>query len=331
MSKTTDTSLKKSFSVLFGIQLTLVVGVGILITLLSQNQNRLAISRDTNFNSYLLADELRQSSDDLTRMARAYVATGNPEFENRYWTILYIRNGTRPRPLSYNRIYWDLVVTPGQKPRADGPAISLQDLMVKEGFTAAEFDKLTLAQNRSDDLVKTEMIAMNAVKGLFDDGAGNYTVKKEPDLKLANEVMNNETYFATKAAIMQPIDDFFAMFQARTAAAVNHYLWISRNYFIATIFSVVIILVMSLIFFRVVRRQIIQRERAEASLLEANDSLDKKVKTRTKILEQSEADTKKTLALAERTNKLMVGRELTMVELKRELIDLKKKMGSQIT
>ena len=31
--------------------------------------------------SFLAADELRQSSDDLTRMARAYVVTGDPKFE----------------------------------------------------------------------------------------------------------------------------------------------------------------------------------------------------------------------------------------------------------
>ena len=34
------------------------------------------------YKSLVLAQELRQSSDDLTRMARTYVITGNPKFEN---------------------------------------------------------------------------------------------------------------------------------------------------------------------------------------------------------------------------------------------------------
>jgi methyl-accepting chemotaxis protein len=319
MFKPKTISLKNSFSILIGIQLVLIVGLGVMIFLLYQNQNRLAKSRDTNFNSYLLADELRQSSDDLTQMARAYVATGKPEFESRYWMILDIRNGTRPRPLSYNRIYWDLVVTPGQKPRADGPAISLHDLMVKEGFTAAEFNELTLAQSRSDGLVKTELTAMNAVKGLFDDGSGNFTVKKEPDIKLANELMNNEAYYQMKAAIMQPIDDFYNLFQKRTTEAVTHYLHKDKTLFVIVIFLVSVILLISITSYGVLQKQIVEREQADALLAEANKNLDNQVKIRTKNLERSETELKKALAIAEQTNKLMVGRELAMIELKKQL------------
>ena len=72
--------------------------------------------------SFLAADELRQSSDDLTRMARAYVVTGDPKFEQYYWDILAIRNGERERPFKYERSYWDLVLgDPGFEPRpSDG-------------------------------------------------------------------------------------------------------------------------------------------------------------------------------------------------------------------
>ena len=57
--------------------------------------------------SFLLADELRQSSDDLTRLARTYVATGDAKWERQYVEILDIRNGKLPRPQHYERIYWD--------------------------------------------------------------------------------------------------------------------------------------------------------------------------------------------------------------------------------
>ena len=43
--------------------------------------------------SYLLADELRQSSDDLTRLGRTYVITKDPAYEQQYMRILAIRNG----------------------------------------------------------------------------------------------------------------------------------------------------------------------------------------------------------------------------------------------
>ncbi|MCE2923418.1 MAG: methyl-accepting chemotaxis protein, partial [Alphaproteobacteria bacterium] len=34
--------------------------------------------------SYRLADELRQSSDDITRNARTYVVTGDPKWEEQF-------------------------------------------------------------------------------------------------------------------------------------------------------------------------------------------------------------------------------------------------------
>ena len=47
--------------------------------------------------SYLLANELRQSSDDLTRLVRTYAETGDPRYERQYWAVLAIRNGQLPR------------------------------------------------------------------------------------------------------------------------------------------------------------------------------------------------------------------------------------------
>lgn len=35
-------------------------------------------ANEIRYKSFLLADELRQSSDDLTNMVRTYVVTGNP-------------------------------------------------------------------------------------------------------------------------------------------------------------------------------------------------------------------------------------------------------------
>ncbi|MCX6793098.1 MAG: cache domain-containing protein [Candidatus Falkowbacteria bacterium] len=53
------------------------------------------------------------------------------------------------------------------------------------------------------------------------------------------------------------------------------------------------------------------------------DNLEKKFKEKTKKLEQSEAVSKKALVESEKLNKLMVGRELEMVKLKKEIIELR--------
>ncbi|QBC43175.1 hypothetical protein C1H71_06145 [Iodobacter fluviatilis] len=57
----------------------------------------------------MLADGLRQSSDDLTRLARTYVITGDAKYEKQYWDVLDIRNGKKARPQDYQRIYWDFM------------------------------------------------------------------------------------------------------------------------------------------------------------------------------------------------------------------------------
>ena len=318
-------SLRNSFAIFFGIQLILIGVVGLLIFALYQNQNNLANSRDNYFNSYILADQLRQSSDDLTRFARAYVATGDPKFEEYYWDVANIRDGKMPMPLDYNRIYWDFYAATGQKPRLDGAAISLHDLMVKQGFTSDELAKLDLAKKNSDGLIKTETIAMNAVKGLFDDGSGNFTLKKTPDFKLANDLMNNQEYYNTKAEIMRPIDDFYKMFQERTGNAVSVYLVTAYRYFIAIIVLVIIIFLFAISSFVFLRYQIVKDELSEKKLAELSSNLEKRVSERTKDLEKSEETLKKILASSEQLNKYMVGRELKMIELKKQINTLEKK------
>ncbi len=252
-------SLKKLFLIIFGIQFILAIGLGVLTLLLFQNQGNLNKSRDVQFQSYLLADELRQSSDDLTRLGRVFVATGNPEYEREYLAILDIRNGKAPRPVDYNRIYWDFVAATGTKPRPDGETISLQDLMKKEGFTEAEFAKLSEAQKNSDGLVVAETIAMNAVKGLFDDGNGNFTVKKAPDREMALALVFDETYHKNKANIMKPIDDFYVLFQQRTAMDVAMYQQRS-NTLIWGIFAVIILMVgMFVLSYLILQQQVVKK------------------------------------------------------------------------
>ncbi len=47
------------------------------------------------------ADELRQSSDDLSRFAKAYVITKDETYKKNYYEVLSIRNGETKRPKNY--------------------------------------------------------------------------------------------------------------------------------------------------------------------------------------------------------------------------------------
>ncbi len=183
--------------------------------------HKLNHSQKQRYLSYLAADELRQSSDDLTRMVRTYVVTGEPRYEKMYWEILAIRNGDKARPIRYENIYWDFIAFTNETPRPDGQKISLLDMMKDLGFTQEEFEKLANAESHSNELVKTEMIAMHAMKGQFLDKEGKFTVKGEPDYEYARTILYNEAYHKEKMEIMTPIDEFFVMVNARTEAKVN--------------------------------------------------------------------------------------------------------------
>ena len=77
--------------------LALVLAAGVLHRF-NQAGDALSRAQEARYASYLLADELRQSSDDLTRLARTYVMTGDPKWEQQYFEILDIRGGKKPRP-----------------------------------------------------------------------------------------------------------------------------------------------------------------------------------------------------------------------------------------
>ena len=183
-------------------------------------QQEIGASYKSQHLSYLLADELRQSSDDLTRLRRVYVTTGDVKYEKQYFDILDIRNGKKPRPLDYHRIYWDFFTVNMKKPRGDGQAIALQEMMKQASFTDEEFGFLKQAQANSDGLVGLEVRAMNAVKGNFQDKDGNYTVKGEPDFELARTLVHSVDYHRFKAEIMAPLDKFYIALEARTSLRV---------------------------------------------------------------------------------------------------------------
>ena len=209
-------SIKTTFLVMFATLVGLLVSLVVITSLVARNQRAVAASEYRRYESYKLADELRQSSDDLTRMARTYVVTGDPIYEQYFQNILAIRNGEQPRPEHYSGIYWDFVVATGTKPTPDGPAIALEQLMRDMHFTDAEFRKLQEAQNRSDALVRLETVAMHAVQGTFDDGTGRFTIAKAPDLALAQRLMHGKEYHAAKARIMEPINEFLQLIEERT-------------------------------------------------------------------------------------------------------------------
>ncbi|MEZ5824309.1 MAG: methyl-accepting chemotaxis protein [Geminicoccaceae bacterium] len=207
-------SISQSFNTLAIAGAVVVVALGASLYMTRNAKVESLEASQNRYVSMLLADELRQSSDDLTRLGRTYVVTRDESYKQQYMDILAIRDGKKPRPEDYHRIYWDFVAAGNAQPRPAHKAVPLLQLMRDAGYTEAEFAKLEEAKANSDGLVGLEVEAMNLVEGKDKDG----NPIAQPDYERAIQLLHSTDYHKFKANIMKPVDEFLAMLEDRTAA-----------------------------------------------------------------------------------------------------------------
>ena len=177
--------------------------------------DKLAESEENRFRSYQLAMELFQTSEDLTRMARGYVVTGNRNYEKLYNEILDIRNGRIPRPAKYTPTYWHLTGT-GKGPSSENvSAVPLHFLLRQAGLSEEEFNLLYAAQKKADHLVYLESIAFAALNGLYTDKEGGLKVRGTPDRQYAISIVLGNKYREIKTEMMIPIQQFIDTLEIR--------------------------------------------------------------------------------------------------------------------
>ena len=167
------------------------------------------------------ADELRQTSDDLTRCARTYTVTGNTKYKDNYFTVLNIRKGLAPRPKNYDGIYWDLSEQARIHRHPLGKKISLREEMKALPYTKYEFERLRKAAASSKDLVIVEIEAFNAMKGLYKDDNGEYVIKGKADQQLSIGLLHSKEFHREKEKIMLPIDDVLFSLKERTEKEID--------------------------------------------------------------------------------------------------------------
>lgn len=149
--------------------------------------------------SLLLADELRHSSDSLSRMAQGYIATGNPAYAQRYQEMLDIQAGRKPQP-EQGRPYWERMPGDPLPGESRGSQASLQDRIAEAGLGEQERLLLNQALLASTALVETEEEAMRLV--------GSDNPNAEEDRQRARDILLDEAYLRAKQALLRPLDDF---------------------------------------------------------------------------------------------------------------------------
>ncbi|MBB2488099.1 diguanylate cyclase [Mitsuaria sp. WAJ17] len=158
------------------------------------DQGRQFLERD-----HLVA-QLQRSSDELTRMARLFVVSRDPQFADHYREVARMREGLQAEPEGYDEVYWDLAL---DQPRAAGrpaAAHSMQERMLEAGFDPDDYARLAEALRRSEALMKVEQQAMGRV-----DTRGSSHPLAEEDWKEALEMLHGPAYRHAKAEIMGPL------------------------------------------------------------------------------------------------------------------------------
>lgn len=195
----------------------------VMTVLLFYNNSMIVSAQKTAYESDKIVNELRDSSEDLTKYVRTFVATGNPKHEAEYWKVLNIRNGKAARP--------------------DGRKIPLSVLMKQLGFTNNELDKLKESQANSDKLVKKEVIAMNAIKGVYDVNVSKLIKPNESKRDFAIRIINDESYDHDKASIMSPINDVIQLVNKRTQIELMNYNILNFIYMFISFFIVLLLFI----------------------------------------------------------------------------------------
>lgn len=252
-------SIYRTYILLFTILIILLFSL--LLSLIMMERLQVSIEETANMrhDSYKLADELRQSSDDLTKLARLYVMTGEQKYADYFQEVLDIRNGKVPRPLQYDLIYWDLVFPEDTRPPPAGKVESLEDRMIDLGFTSRELLKLSEAQNKSDKLVHMETTAFNAMQGMFRNPVTEiFDQKGKPNPELARQIMFSQDYINEKAAIMQPINEFFTLITERTRKELEKQHEYGRFFIIAALIISFVAFCLSIISIIILRNRVLK-------------------------------------------------------------------------
>ncbi|WDE11378.1 methyl-accepting chemotaxis protein [Thalassomonas haliotis] len=195
---------KKLIAILIAIVL-LVTGSIAAQNIANIKNSQQAQASKSRYLSYLLADEFRQTSQDLTRLCRSFVTTGEQKYWHAYWRIIQWRNGEIPRPDNA-----DPELYPAVKKKQS-------DIMKELNFSEQEFEFLALANKNSNALIATETQAMESIKsGFVVDGP--FKALPGEDVKtFALRIVFDNAYHNEVAKIFAPVGRFFTALDQRTA------------------------------------------------------------------------------------------------------------------
>lgn len=166
------------------------------------------------FETRQFANELRISSDALTRSARSFVITGDRKYRQQYRDILDARDG-KPQALVHDdQTDWDWVHLDGAASEAFSKRTEkMVALWMQHHLDLEGLDLLLQAKKSSDKLIKTELAAMQLVA---------LATPVTNDIRIeASTLLHDDAYIGAKMDTIRPINEFNELIDVQTKAAVQ--------------------------------------------------------------------------------------------------------------
>lgn len=261
-----------------GVAFVILVSLGFILV---RSQNRLIENNNKQQRAINIASELRMSSEYLTRFARSYVITNEVKYKEFYYSVLDIRNGKEPRPIGYENIYWDLFVTSERPSTENGEQISLDALITREGFTEVEITLFNEAEEKSNILVKTEVIAFKAVENNIDAEMKAMMLPNESNEDFAERILFDEEYLLQKAAILADINTFsieaYSRISDEAEELTSTFTYIGTALLVFLIISISFYITIILYAYKVLAKEYKQKIDTTEKLLESRKQLERAV------------------------------------------------------
>ena len=189
------------------------------------------------------ANELRNTSNDLTKYARLYVVTKKQDYKDIYFHILDIKNGISPRPFKYQYMYWDLIEPKRSQLHPLEKAVVLKEEMAQLPYSKYELKKLEKAEKKSNTLVNLELMAFKMM---------------EKNQTLAINLLYSQEYFQAKYKVMLPLDYFLMFLTERNQQQSNELQDVIRHIFYKMFFVFLLGVITLIIIYIAIYKKVLQ-------------------------------------------------------------------------
>ena len=174
------------------VSLLAIVALSLALNAAGNTQDEIIALEKRRSETLQLAARMRQSTEDLTRMARNFAVTGDRRYEELYLRIVSVRDGKQPWPPGDAAVYWDVLAAGGAPPKGEGETLALADALERAKLPGSEQSLLQRTRSAQETLARLERQALAAMKG---QAAGTESPPGQPDPVHALKILYGAEYW----------------------------------------------------------------------------------------------------------------------------------------